>query len=137
MSLGQGAASFRTWRWSDLPTAWQVPPSEESLRAAAADLDVPVTNLRSYVCVELPDFPWAFQCQAWHEHHNHERTEEDPVIHVMVVARDSFRDEPDSVKADLYRDCLRSLLTTGRPLPLWSRAWGHMPDGFVDGQPQR
>ena len=137
MSLGLGAASFRAWRWSDLLAVWKALPSEDGLRATATTLEIPENNLRSYVCVELPDFPWAWQYQAWHKDRNHEGAEEDPVIHIIVVARDSFRDEPDSVKAGLYRDCLRSLLTTGRPLPLWSRAWGHMPDCSVDGQPQR
>ena len=128
MSLGNGAAPFRAWRWSEVPPEWQVPCSAADIRRAAEDMQVPESSIRSYVVVEVPDFLWAWRYQAWHSQASEgSRTDTDAIVPIMLVSRSDFRNDTPRTQEALYRQCLRDLLTTGRPSPLWSRVWAIEP----------
>ena len=87
-------------------------------------------EIGTYLTVELPDFPWAWAYQRWHQETVHEVRDGDPPIVPMVVARESFRlPATPAEQAGLYRGVLRYLLEEGRPPPLWARVWGDIPEG--------
>ena len=96
-------------------------------------MQVPASSIRSYVVVELPDFLWAWQYQAWHiqaseqEDRLQRSADSDAIVPIMLVARGEFRNDTPRTREALYRQCLRDLLTTGRPSPLWSRVWAVEP----------
>ena len=128
MSLGDGTAAFRVWRQSDLPTEWQVPLDDGQLQQAANSIGLPASNIQSYIAIELPDYPWAWQYVRWHEQTDHQQVPGDAVILPIVVARPNFRQPCDEEEArEATADCLRGLLHHGRPEPLWTRVWGAKP----------
>ena len=123
MLLGNGAAPLRTWHWSEVPPEWQTPCSAADIRRAARNLQVPESSIRSQVVVELPDFPWAWHYQAWHNQASEQgHSDADAIVPIMLVSRSEFRNETQQTQ-----QCLRDMLTTGRPSPLWSRVWAIEP----------
>jgi hypothetical protein len=132
MAFGNGAQPFRLWRESELPEEWKRPRSREDLSEgyarAAAELGVPASRIQDYVVVEMPDFPWSWRYQHWHNARLEADTSSDKPVLLMVVARESFRNAPPAEREVLFRQSLQALLDTGRPAPFWSRVWALRPE---------
>lgn len=133
MAFGNGAQPFRLWRESELPEEWKRPKSSEDWSEgyawAAAELGVPASRLQEHkVVVEMPDFPWSWKYQHWHNAIQEADTSSDKPVLLMVVARESFRNAPPAEREVLFRQSLQALLDTGRPAPLWSRVWALHPE---------
>ena len=128
MAFGNAALPFCLWRESELPEEWKRPCSREDLARAAAELGVPASRIESYVVVEMPDFPWSWVYQRWHNARLDADTSLDKPIFLMVVARESFRNAPPAEREVLFRQSLQALLDTGRPAPLWRRVWALRPE---------
>ena len=128
MAFGDAAQPLGLWRESELPEEWRRPCSREDRARAAANFGVPVSSIKSYVVVEMPDFPWSWRYQQWHNARLDEDTSEDKPLGVMVVARGSFRNAPADEREALFRQSLQALLETGRPAPHWARVWAVHPE---------
>ena len=126
-TLGPGTAGFTAWTAAELPAEWKRPVSQEALQHAANAYKVPVAKLVPWTAVELPDYPWAWQYTTWHRARYGENSENKEYLPVMVTARDSFRGEGAAARARMSSDCLRALLETGRPAPLFTRVFAIKP----------
>ena len=75
------------------------------------------------VCVELPDFLWAWHYNRWAQQPVSQPCRTDDPLPVVVVAREDFRGLADEgERRALSAQVLQSLLVEGGPLPLFSRA---------------
>ena len=94
MAFENGAQPFRLWRESELPEEWKRSWSREDLSEgyarAAAELGVPASRIQDHVVVEMPDFPWSWRYQHWHNARLEADTSSDKPVLLMVVARESF-----------------------------------------------
>ena len=134
MAFENGALPFCLWRESELPEEWKRPCSREDQARAAAELGVPASRIQSYVVVEMPDFPWSWRYQQWHNAMLEADTSLDKPLCLMVVARESFRNAPPAEREVLFRQSLQALLDTGRPAPHWSRVWAVLPEQGAAGR---
>jgi hypothetical protein len=123
-SLGDGAAPFRLLRHEDLPEAWLQPVDGAFLVETAARLGLP--SVTPVVCIELPDYPWAWQYHRWWEQESELASQRgERPLPLMVTARDIFRGLPtEEQRRSLATQVLRSLLQDGLPLPLFARTFG-------------
>ena len=84
-----------------------------------------VAEVTAVVCVELPDYPWAWHYFRWWERESEvaERRGERP-LSLMVVSQVDFRNLPTvAERHQLAGQCLRSLLEEGIPLRLFARSF--------------
>ena len=130
--LGPGTAAYSLLTYADLPNEWRQEVNPATLQRMAVQLGIPVA--KASIAVELPDYPWAWHYEAWSrtEIENSAARGENPLV-VMVVSRDEFRTgwpEAQGQRDRLAKSVLRSLLQTGRPLPLFARIFGP-PSRFV------
>jgi hypothetical protein len=135
MAFGNGRP-FTLWRESELPEEWsnRLSPLSEGHARAAAEFGVPASRIECYTVVEMPDFPWSWAYQRWHNTMLESDTSLDKPVFIMVVARESFRDAPPAEREVLFRQSLRAILDTGRPAPLWSRVWSLRPEHGTAGR---
>ena len=128
--LGPDTAPYRLLRHEDLPEAWLQPMAEAFLAEAAQRVGVP--SVSPVVCVELPDYPWAWHYHRWWEleaERAHQRGERP--LPIMVVAVTDFRNLPShEERRRLAAQVLQSLLQAGIPLPLFARCLGPRADPF-------
>ena len=120
--LGPATAPFKRLLWDDLPEEWRAPVPAEALADCASRMGVP--SVFAVVCVELPDFPWAWHYERWARQPVREACRAGDPLPIVVVARTDFRNPAEEAeRRDLSAQVLRSLLVEGRPLPLFSRAF--------------
>ena len=104
---------------------------DEAFLARAA-LQTDVTSVQPVVCVELPDYPWAWHYHRWWEleaDRAHQRGERP--LPIMVVAVTDFRNLPSHEERHrLAAQVLRSLLQDGIPLPLFAKFFEPHADPF-------
>ena len=116
-SLGAETPKFQLIKAAELPPAWQVEVSEGAIAHARGQLGV--ARVRPQVCLELPDLGWAWKYQKWAE-----RQITADSIPILVVAWDQFQGAAaEERKREAASSCLRSLLETGRPAPLFVRVF--------------
>ena len=129
MAFGNGAHPFCLWRKSELPEEWSVrlSPLSEGYARAAAEFGVPVSQIEAHVVLEMPDVPWSWAYQRWHNAMLEADTSLDKPIPVMVVAREDVRNASPTEREVRFRQSLRAILETGRPDPLWRRVWTLRP----------
>ena len=128
--LGDETAPYQLLFEEDLPEEWKRAPDGEYLEEVARTLQLASgAHVDSYVCVELPDYAWAHHYERW------SRGAADaavaagrkPLI-VMLTSQDDFRNLPTADQRKRQAsECLRSLAIHGKPLPLFSRAFGQAP----------
>ena len=120
--LGPATAPFKRLLWDDLPEEWRAPVPAEALADCASRMGVP--SVFAVVCVELPDFPWAWHYERWARQPVREACRAGDPLPIVVVARADFRNPAEEAeRRDLSAQVLRSLLVEGKPLPLFSRAF--------------
>ena len=84
-----------------------------------AALQLGASRVMPQVVFELPDLACAWKYQRWAAQQNSSDS-----IPVMVVAWDQFRGETSNEKRrEAATPCLRSLMETGRPAPLFARVF--------------
>ena len=93
----------------------------EALADCAARMGV--HSVLPAVCVELPDFPWAWHYDRWARQPVCQPCRTGDPLPVVVVARQDFRGLADEgERRALSAQVLPSWLVEGKPLPLFSRA---------------
>ena len=125
--LGVGTAAYRLLTEEDLPTAWLEPISPEYLEEVAVRMEV--RKVVATTLVELPDYPWAWHYERWSRGAiEAAKLRGEKPLGVMLVSRSDFRALPtEAARSEQAAEVLRSLLQTGRPLPLFSRTFGPPP----------
>ena len=127
--MGNETAPYQLLFEEDLPEEWKQAPDREYLEEVARTLATPRGHVYSYVCVELPHYAWEHHYERW------SRGAADaavaagrkPLI-VMLTSQDDFRNLPTADQRKRQAsECLRSLVIHGKPLPLFSRAFGQAP----------
>ena len=94
----------------------------EALADCAARMGV--HSVLPAVCVELPDFLWAWHYNRWAQQPVSQPCRTGDPLPVVVVAREDFRGLADEgERRALSAQVLQSLLVKGRPLPLFSRVF--------------
>ena len=113
------AVAYTVWRQSELPEEWKRPIAASVAAHVAALYEVHPDRLRSRVCCELPDFGWARQYRDWHiDHHGQDSS----CVDIMLTPLAEFRGEANAVtRGQLAAEQLRSILSTGRPGPMFTR----------------
>ena len=84
-------AAFVAIRADDAPAAWRNVPEG------------------SHLAIELPDFPISWAYLRWHW-----EQPSDGLVAIVVSAREQWAD-----RTELRAAVIRSLLHTGRPVPVW------------------
>ena len=107
-------------------TAEEIP--EEWRRHLAAHQTMPATNLARLkeriglppaaqlemrICCELPDYPICREWMDWHK----SQPEDANCVDIMISSRAQWSSRQEEV-----RQILHSLLTEGRPKPIWASA---------------
>ena len=120
---GVGTAPYQLLTEGDLPTVWRAPVSPGCLEEAAVQMEV--EKVVAFTVVELPDYPWAWHYERWSRGAiEAAKLRGEKPLCVMLVSRSSFRDLPtEADRSKQAAGVLRSLLQTGRPVPLFSRAF--------------
>jgi hypothetical protein len=125
--LGPSTPQYSLLTEDDLPSEWLRPVDESCLQEMALQLGV--RAVVPTTAVELPDYPWAWHYERWSRtviDEAHQRDEK-PLC-VMVVSRSDFRNlQTERQRTEQSAAVLRSLIQTGRPLPLYSRIFGPKP----------
>jgi len=122
--LGAASPQYRLLCYADLPQGWREPFEDSVLQDVAQRMQV--AQVTAVICVELPNYPWAWHYFRWWERESElaERRGERPLA-LMVVSQADFRSLPTGAERhQLASQCLRSLLEEGIPLPLFSRSFG-------------
>ena len=72
------------------------------------------TPMALHIVCEIPDFPIARAWEAWYT------TQEANTggISILRTAQEQWRDRPEALRATLA-----SLISEGRPTPVWAAAW--------------
>ena len=124
--LGDDSPPYQLLFVEDLPEEWTRPLDSEYLAEVSQRLGLPGRDFFSYVCVELPDYAWAHHYERW------SRGAADAAVAagrkplgIMLTAQDEFRNLPTpDERRRQASECLRSLATHGKPLPLFTRVFG-------------
>ena len=127
--LGNETAPYQLLFEEDLPEEWKQAPDGEYLEEVARTLATPRGHVYSYVCVELPDYAWAHHYEKWSRGAAEAAVAagRKPLI-VMLTSQVDFRNLPTADQRKRQAsECLRSLAIHGKPLPLFSRAFGQAP----------
>ena len=126
-SLSPGSAPYRLLYYADLPQEWLEPLADDVLQVAAQRMRV--AEVTTVVCVEIPDYPWAWHYFRWWQRESElaKRRGELP-LPIMLAPRVEFRRLPTGARRRQLADsCLRSLLDEGIPLRLFLRSFGELP----------
>ena len=118
--LGPASAFFRHLLWDDIPEEWRTLVPAEVLANYAARMGVYL--VLPAVCVELPDFLWAWHDNRWAQQPVSQHCRTGDLLLVVVVAQEDLRGVFDDGEGRaLSAKVLWSLQVEGRPLPLISR----------------
>ena len=113
--------TYAVWRQQELPAQWQQPVSLEMRQHAAELYGVRTDQIASRVCCELPDLSWARRYRDWHVLHF---GDDETCVDIMLTPLAEFRGEASPVtRSRLAAEQLRSIVTTGRPGPMFTRVF--------------